>query len=36
MNTIKVYLVDDHEMIRIGIKKTFEKHSDIEVVTCSK
>jgi two-component system response regulator DevR len=29
---IRVYLLDDHEMVRRGLKQLFEAHDDIEVV----
>jgi DNA-binding NarL/FixJ family response regulator len=29
---IRVYLLDDHEMVRRGLKQLFESHDDIEVV----
>ena len=32
MNTIRIMLVDDHEMVRQGIKSLLTKHTDIKVV----
>lgn len=32
LKSIRVQLVDDHELIRVGLRKLFEPESDIEVV----
>ena len=29
---IRLLIVDDHELVRIGLRTAFEEHSDIEVV----
>jgi DNA-binding NarL/FixJ family response regulator len=32
MTTISVFLLDDHEIVRNGLRQTLERHEDIEVV----
>ena len=32
MSKIKVMLVDDHEMVRLGLKSFLNLHEDVEVI----
>ncbi|WP_390479802.1 response regulator transcription factor, partial [Frankia casuarinae] len=32
MKTIRVFILDDHEIVRNGLRQTLDRHDDIEVV----